>query len=102
MKKKSFVLGALIGAAVGSVATALTTPKRGKELRDDMKTEAEKFYGISLDKYNKLSKDAKERFNIEFEKIKVKYSETSDKYKEELDKLKNKYFSKENNQCDED
>lgn len=39
---KKFISGALIGAAVAGTVVALTTPKKGSELRADIKKEAVK------------------------------------------------------------
>ncbi|WP_314588691.1 YtxH domain-containing protein [Paenibacillus terrigena] len=36
-KRKSFLLGALVGSVVGSVAALLLAPKSGRELRQDIK-----------------------------------------------------------------
>lgn len=44
MKGKGFILGALVGGIAAGVAVALTTPKKGSELRSDIKAEAEKLY----------------------------------------------------------
>jgi len=40
-KRKSFLLGALVGSVVGSVAALLLAPKSGRELRQDIKEGAQ-------------------------------------------------------------
>ncbi|OPA81085.1 gas vesicle protein [Paenibacillus selenitireducens] len=40
-KRKSFLIGALVGAAVGSVTALLLAPKSGRELRQDIKEGAQ-------------------------------------------------------------
>lgn len=94
MKKKSFILGALIGTVTGAVATALTTPKDGKTLRKDITKEADKLYNEAKIKYSNLSEATKEKYNLEKKKIIEKYNEGTETYREEIQKLNKKYFSK--------
>ena len=70
MSKKGlgkFVLGASIGAAV----SLLFAPKKGTELRKDIKCKLDEFMG-NVDKLT--VEDIKEEFNKKVEEIKITYS----------------------------
>ncbi|MBS1903657.1 MAG: YtxH domain-containing protein [Bacteroidetes bacterium] len=53
---QSFLVGAIVGGAVGAAFALLYAPKRGKELREDI---SEKMSGLS-DRFTTLLKKAKE------------------------------------------
>ncbi len=55
MKLGSFITGAVVGAVAAGAAVALTTPKKGEELREDIKKESEKL----LNQADELTKDAR-------------------------------------------
>ena len=94
MKKGHFLFGAIIGGAVASITTALTTPKKGEELRSDIKNEADKFYSDAKIKYSDLSEIAIQKYKEEKKTIVNSYQKESYKYKEEIAKLNDKFFNK--------
>lgn len=55
-KTNSFILSFLLGAATGSVLALLFTPKSGRQMRKDIKNQAEDAYQNAL---NKLSLEVK-------------------------------------------
>ncbi|HVO76000.1 MAG TPA: YtxH domain-containing protein [Ignavibacteriaceae bacterium] len=55
-KTNSFVFSFLFGAAAGSILALLFTPKSGKQMREDLKNQAEDVYQNTL---NKLSLEVK-------------------------------------------
>ncbi len=57
MKLGSFITGAVVGAIAAGAAVALTTPKKGEELREDIKKESEKL----LDQADELTKEARNK-----------------------------------------
>lgn len=73
MGVRSFLGGVAVGAIAGGVAIALTTPKRGAELRGDIKKE----YDIAKEK----AEEYKDSATIKLDQYKEKIS------KEELSKF---------------
>ncbi|MEE9911726.1 MAG: YtxH domain-containing protein [Deltaproteobacteria bacterium] len=52
MISKNYVVGFLIGGAVGAALGILFAPKSGKELRADIRQKSEDLYGKAKDKYD--------------------------------------------------
>lgn len=48
---KGFLMGALVGSAVGAITALLLAPKSGKELRQDIATKTSDIYGKASDYY---------------------------------------------------
>lgn len=59
---KKFLSGAVIGAAIAGVVVALTTPKKGSELREDIKDEATKIKHHGEDMVEKAQEKAVETY----------------------------------------
>lgn len=71
MERKDFIKGALAGAVIGSVATALTTPKRGSEVRDEIKHAPDKAKDAFFEKIG----SGAEKLNIDEVSIRMKNGE---------------------------
>ena len=110
-KKRGFLLGALIGGTAAAVTALLFAPKSGKELREDLAKEANRYkeqlseYGeIALAKgaeFTEVAKASTIRINLQeqashlkeqvskhTENIKDQFNETVDKVKENFSKQK--------------
>lgn len=94
MKKKQFFLGVAVGSIIGGVTALFTAPKKGSEMREDVKNETEKVYKEVKEQYEVLSDKASEKYKKETENLKKLYKENTEKYKAEISKLNEKYFSK--------
>lgn len=57
---KDFIKGAIFGAVVTGVAVALTTPKTGEELREDILDFSTDAYNKGLDKAHELKERSEE------------------------------------------
>jgi len=73
-RNKVFLAG-LTGAVVGSVATMLTTPKRGKEMREDIKEAPGKAKTQFFEKLRAGKEKAEETKEVAKEKTKRKIDE---------------------------
>ncbi|MGL4590048.1 MAG: YtxH domain-containing protein [Mycoplasmatales bacterium] len=89
MKAKSFFVGAVFGAVVSGIAVALTTPKKGSELRSDIKKEAETLYKEGMSKVEDSYEVSKEAIGNTKEMIVDKYEVTKNKVAETVDNTKN-------------
>ena len=90
---KGFVLGGLIGVAVG----VLFAPKSGKDLRDDLKEESDDLIGKAKNELDKLKTDLSD--------LRDKISDTIDRGKNIFDQAataEEEDFEKELNSMDED
>ena len=66
---KDFIKGAIFGAVVTGVAVALTTPKTGEELREDILDFSTDAYNKGLDKAHELKERSKEAYFDQKENI---------------------------------
>ncbi len=97
MKKKDFVLGALIGSVASGIAVALTTPKTGNELREDIKNESQSLYEDGMRKKDEIldmSEDVLNESKAKFAEIKEtsmsKVDELKETSKEKVEEVKSK------------
>lgn len=60
---KDFIKGAIFGAVVTGVAVALTTPKTGMELREDIVDLSNDLYNRGVEKTHEITNDAKDLVN---------------------------------------
>lgn len=97
MRAKDFALGALIGGMATGVAVALTTPKKGEELRSDIKKEAETLYEEGRNKFDATYEAASEKaseskVNLEeaLATINTKVTELKEEAKAAVEELKAK------------
>ena len=51
---KGFLLGALVGGAVGAITALLLAPKSGRELREDIAMRSSEFYDKATDYFNEV------------------------------------------------
>ena len=66
---KDFIKGAIFGAVVTGVAVALTTPKTGEELREDILDFSTDAYNKGLDKAHELKERGREVYFDQKENI---------------------------------
>ncbi len=66
---KDFIKGAIFGAVVTGVAVALTTPKTGEELREDILDFSTDAYNKGLDKAHELKERGREVYLDQKENI---------------------------------
>lgn len=66
---KDFIKGAIFGAVVTGVAVALTTPKTGEELREDILDLSTDAYNKGLDKAHELKERSREVYLDQKENI---------------------------------
>lgn len=66
---KDFIKGAIFGAVVTGVAVALTTPKTGEELREDILDFSTDAYNKGLDKAHELKERSREVYLDQKENI---------------------------------
>ena len=78
-----FALGALIGAAVGTVAGILTAPKSGKETRDDIKRKAGEAKDAAGEKAEDLKRKAGDHIESAKKAIKREEKKLKDMVEEE-------------------
>lgn len=57
---KDFIKGAIFGAVVTGVVVALTTPKRGTELRDDIATMTNDLYTKGIEKAQEIKEESED------------------------------------------
>jgi len=78
MNGKDFLLGAVVGSAVGALAALLLAPKSGRELRGDISTQV----GNVSDKTKQLASTVSEKTQSIASDFNVKRIELADKAKE--------------------
>lgn len=68
-KTKGLLIGLLTGGAIGAIVVLLTTPKSGKEIRNDIKLkseeyleDAERYYNDTKEKANDLIAEGKRKY----------------------------------------
>ncbi len=83
MKITSFIAGVAVGAIAGGAAVALTTPKRGAELRSDIKKE----YDHAVDKIDQYKDSATDKIGEYKEKVGAYTEELKETSKEEISKI---------------
>ena len=105
-KSGGFLLGAFIGASAAAVTALLFAPKSGKELREDLAKEADR-YKEQLSEYGEIARakgvefaevaktstqdiriNLKEQVTVQTENLKGQFNETVDKVKENFAKQK--------------
>lgn len=74
MKKTEFIAGIAVGFVVGSTVIALTSPKSGRELRDEIKKESQKTYSCTKSKLLKLRRE----FDYKVSEVELKLFELKD------------------------
>jgi len=85
---KQIITGALIGGAVGSIATFLFTPKNGKEIRSNLKDTMDKSLTTVKDTSSKIASNAKIMTNDFISKWQSAINAGLDIYKREADRVK--------------
>jgi gas vesicle protein len=60
---KGFLIGFLAGGTVGAIVALLTTPKSGKELRDDIKQKSEEYFDEADKHFTETKNKASEMIN---------------------------------------
>ena len=101
MKIGSFVTGVVIGGIVTGVAVALTTPKKGGELRDDIKGHATVLYNDSMENIDDVKVKTTSIYNEKKEQAKVTTSDLNDKVHQKKNKI-NKKIAVNNNKKSEE
>ncbi|MCX7737046.1 MAG: YtxH domain-containing protein [Candidatus Kapabacteria bacterium] len=54
---KGFVIGAIIGGAIGAITALLLAPKSGRELRQDLAQKSNELYGLASDYITKIEEN---------------------------------------------
>lgn len=54
---KGFVLGAIIGGAIGAITALLLAPKSGRELRQELAQKSNELYGLASDYLTKIEEN---------------------------------------------
>ncbi len=54
---KGFVIGAIIGGAIGAITALLLAPKSGKELRQEIAEKSNELYGLASDYVSKIEEN---------------------------------------------
>ncbi len=101
MKSDKFLLGVVLGAVVGGITVALSTPKTGEKLREDIKKESEILYNegrkvthdLNLSTHEQLSHAKVKASGIYEDSKAVIYETTNDattKIQETTSKIGNK------------
>lgn len=99
---ESFVLGTFVGAAVAGVTALLLAPKSGKDLREDIASQADKtkdqardYLNIAKDKGRELKEtvekagsDYLDNASATYEQLSSQVGSDMDETKENLDKIK--------------
>jgi gas vesicle protein len=95
MDKKDFFRGALLGALLGSVAALLTTPKTGKERREEIKKISSDLFGKIVKEVQKMKELSQEKYEAVVEKAVEEYGKKKKiaraTLEEMMDELKNKW-----------
>lgn len=107
-KSKDFIIGAIIGGAVGALTALLLAPKSGKELRNDLADQVETIKGKTdhlriavTQKGNDLAATTKEK-TIQLKDLAVdKGSQLVGTVKDKAEKLQNKVENEEKEEKDE-
>ena len=87
--KKKIMGGALIGAVLGIAAGMLMAPKKGKELRKDVKKISADFYKSIAPELKKIKKFSEKEYKIFVKKAAVNYSKVKKLSTEEAKILAN-------------
>lgn len=103
-KKQGFVVGAIIGAAVGAVTSLLLAPKSGRELREDIKQKSADLYEQTGDIREKgsewisIAKDkgisVKDSIVESGKKLKYKVSNSTEDAYDEVEEVLEEYLEK--------
>lgn len=84
---KGFLIGALIGGAVGAAAALLTAPKSGKELRDDISTKSNEIYSKANNKWVETEQKVGQQISTTVNEGRVKAQNIIDSAKKQANEL---------------
>ena len=86
-KAKTFLLGALIGGAVGAVTALLFAPKRGRELRQDIIDSTNEMYDKAADLVNEGKQKAQHIIDTAKKQADNILNKTSEFYDDASDRI---------------
>ena len=84
---KGFLLGAIIGGAVGAAAALLTAPKSGKELREDISTKSNEIYNKANNKWVETEQKVGHQVSTTVNEGRVKAQNIIDSAKKQANEL---------------